>query len=247
MGLKYNIPGVVFKHPWVDFAHNRNLAWHAALKEGAEGKHSCKWLLIIDADEELIELNSNWKESLQEGFSYTTYKKLESTVYKHYFLLWIEGQKFQWEGRIHNYLVCLTGNILKAHLNQVFIRSHIFVGAKSKPFKNYREKALNDISLILEELNGKEFQLENLIRFFQLGFLYRILDDSDSALFYLEKVAGFEKASKDVRYISLVFIIKIFIKDRVDANKIQEFINRAIKIDADRAEAYYYHAILYRN
>ena len=67
LGLKYNIPGVVFKHPWVDFAHNRNLAWHAALKEGAEGKHSCKWLLIIDADEELIELNSNWKESLTRG------------------------------------------------------------------------------------------------------------------------------------------------------------------------------------
>jgi hypothetical protein len=246
LGLKYNIPGIVYQHLWVDFAHNRNLAWQAALKEGAEGKHSCKWLMIIDADEELIELDSNWKESLDEGFSYTTYKKLENTVFKHFFLLWIEGQKFQWEGRIHNYLICLNGKILRAHLNQVFIQSYIFVGAKSKPFKDYREKALNDVSLLLEELNGKELQLETLNRFFQLGFLFQILDDSDSALFYLEKIAEFEEASKDIRYTSLILIIKNFIKDRVDSNKIQIFINRAIKIDSDRADAYYYHAILYR-
>jgi len=246
LGVKYNIPGAVFKHPWVDFAHNRNLAWDAALKEGAEGKHSCKWLMIIDADEELIELKGNWKETLKEGVSYTTYKKIEGTVFKHFFLLWFEGQTFHWEGRIHNYLICLNGKILKDHLSQVFIRSHIFEGSKSKPFKDHREKALKDIRLLLEELNDKELQAENVHRYYQLGYMYRAYGDSDSAILYLGKVAGFEEASKDIRYISLILIIKILIRDRGDAARIREFINKAIFIDANRLEAYYYNAVLYR-
>lgn len=246
LGATYNIPGMVISHHWIDFAHNRNLALEAAVHALEEGKHSCNWIMIIDADEELVVLDPDFKSTLMEGYTYSTHKRFGEIIFNHFFLIWIKGQQWKWEGRIHNYLINFQGTVLKKHLNTVFIKSHVFEGAKSISFKGGRDKTVHDARILMEELDGISIRSKNVHRFFQLGNSLLAIGDLPLAVEYLEQVAACEQASKDVRFISLILISKSLMRGKAGVDKILPYLDRAFIIDESRLETYYYRSVLYR-
>lgn len=246
LGNTYNIPGMVISHQWIDFAHNRNLALEAAVQALEDGKHSSNWIMIMDADEELVVLDPDFKSTLMEGYTYSTHKRFGEIIFNHFFLIWIKGQQWRWEGRIHNYLMNSHGTVLKKHLNTVFIKSHVFVGAKSIPFKGGSDKAVHDAHILMEELNGSSIDKKNVHRFFQLGNSLLATGDLPLAVEYLEQVAAFTQAPKDVRYISLILISKSLMKVKTAGKKILPYLEKALSIDESRLESYYYRSVLYR-
>jgi glycosyltransferase involved in cell wall biosynthesis len=247
LGKLYQIPGVIVKNDWVNFAYNRNKALEEAIREKEAGRHNSNWMLIIDADEEFIVIDEKWKAHLQEGISYTTYKKVNGLAFKHPFLIWISGQKFVWEGVVHNYLVNLNGKTRQLHTNEVFIKYNQFEGAKSHPFLNSDDKDKADIEILLKEFQNTTITKVTVQRYFQLAHLYKNIDDHENCVLYLKKIIDYPEASHDLRYISLVFIAKSLINLKKEFKDIEPYLLQAITLDSRRKEAYYYLAFIEKN
>ena len=246
LGEKYQIPGIITSHAWVDFAHNRNLALQDAIKAAEEGLHSCKWLIFIDADEELVISDNDWKDELVAGKSYSLYKKINGLAFRHLFLIWLKEQHWQWKGAIHNYLVNEDKSHERNHLKQVFIQYHESQGAKSKSYKDSHEKYQQDIDLLQEELTGSGIRKDNVNRFFQLAYAYKNIEDFPAAIECMNQVAYYEHTSVQTKYSALIFIAKHLFKERKNESKILSYLEQAIRLDENRAEAYYYLGCLLR-
>jgi glycosyltransferase involved in cell wall biosynthesis len=246
LSQQYKIPGIITEHPWVDFAHNRSIALSEAIQANIAGKHTCKWLMFIDADEELVITDEQWKQKLEEGKSYFVYKKVHGYAFKHLFLVWHPGQQWHWEGPIHNYLVNDVKKHEKVHTQMLHIIYHEFEGAKSHPFKDSKEKNLEDIRLLRIELDDTKINADNIHRFFQLAFTYKNVGDIPAAVGYMEQVAYFESTPASTKYSALVFIAKYLIREKAQTARILSYLEDAVKIDESRKEAYYYRAVLYR-
>ena len=246
LGKMYNIPGKVVEHQWVDFSHNRQLVLEEAVMAIKKGEHHCKWLLIIDADEELITIDRNWKNKLDDGYSYTTYKKLKDLTYKRIFLPWIDGIDWKWKGKVHEYLSANKGLTEKRHLSEIYIRAHQYEGSYSRKFQNSREKGLFEINLLLAELATEQIQEDNMHRFMQLAFIYLDINEYDNAVDLFGKIAHAGIKSSGYHYIALLFAAKYLILQNKDTEKAQAYLQEALVQDAGRKEAYYYAAILER-
>jgi hypothetical protein len=244
LGQLYKIDGVIEKHDWVNFAHNRNLSMQAAVKARVMGKNQCNWLMIIDADEELVISDNEWKKKLMPGFTYTTFVKVNGIATKRNFLIWMPDQQWEWKGKVHNYLFNLKGNYEKLHTNGVYIEYHQFEGSKSKPFLNPIEKNKNDIEILLKEIESLNIKKVQVQRFFQLAYSYKNINDHESCVFYLKKILNYPEASLNLRYISLVFIAKSLIYLKKDYQEIQPYLLQAISLNDLRKEAYYYLAFI---
>lgn len=247
LGRSYNIPGIIVKNEWINFAHNRNLALEAAIIEKEAGRHNSNWIMIIDADEEFKVLDEKWKVNLQAGLSYTTYKKVNGIAVKHPFLIWIPGQKFIWEGVVHNYLVNLNGKTRQLHTNEVYIKYNQFEGAKSHPFLNSDEKDRADIEILLKEFQSTVITKVTVQRYFQLAHLYRNIDDHTNSVLYLRKIIDYHEVDNDLHYISLVFIAKSMINLKKEFMEIEPYLLRAISLNSNRKEAYYYLSYIEKN
>ncbi len=239
----YKIPGKVVQHDWVDFAHNRNLALQAALYALSEGFHNCGWLMIIDADEELMVTNNFWRNELKPDFSFSAFKKLGNLNFKHSFLLWIDGQDWIWKGKVHNYLVNKNTQHQKLFTHDLYIRCHQSEGAKSHRFRDSLEKGRYDIEQLLEELGSVQIDSDNVHRFFQLAYAYRDVGEHLNSVVYFKLIADYEKASLSYRYISSVFVAKYLLVLNGAFSEIENYLSKAIVLDQDRKEAYYYLAI----
>ena len=68
---KAGIPGEVHCHQWVSFGHNRNQALDYAYQAD-----QADWILLIDADEELIYSDPLFYNKLELGVSYSLEKHL---------------------------------------------------------------------------------------------------------------------------------------------------------------------------
>jgi len=242
----YKIPGKVVKHNWVDFAHNRNLALHAAIDARSAGLHNCSWLMIIDADEELKVISKIWTNELNPGNSYTAYKKLGGLSFKHIFLLWIDGQKWQWQGKVHNYISNENVDHRKIFTNGLYIFCHQSEGAKSHRFRNDLEKGFYDVEQLLEELGSAQINGNNVHRYFQLGYALKDINELQKAIFYFKLIADCENASINYRYISSVFAAKYLLVLNETGADIEMYLQKAIKLNQNRKEAYYYLAIYER-
>lgn len=246
LGKKYGIAGLVQQDTWRDFSTNRQLALDAAVQSKLQGLHHCNWLMIIDADEELTVDETNWKEKLEAGYSYTTYKKLDGLTYKHLFLLWINEHSWQWMGKVHNYLVNSNGNYPKKHVHEIHIRSYHGVKSEMHIFKDPVAKGRHYIRELQEELAPGNMNKSNVHRYFQLASTYIDINEPESAIPLLENIAGLEYTSKDMRYISLVFQGKCMLRINLNPGEIASAFRKAISLDPDRKEAYYYLAVLER-
>ncbi len=246
LGNKYNIPGKIVNLQWQDFAFNRQFALETAIQARIKGEHSCNWLLIIDADEELIVEDKNWVNKLTPGISYTVYKKLGGLSYKHLFLLWINGEKWKWTGKVHNYLVNENKSVKKEHKTEIFIKPYHSEGSNSKRFKDKAEQGSYYLAELLKELEGEDVTPENSMRFFQLAYTYRDINDLESAIDILKKLEECEEVSKGLKYISLVFIGKFLMRLNRSYELIEPYLKKATELIPERNEAPYYLSVLNR-
>jgi glycosyltransferase involved in cell wall biosynthesis len=243
LGRQWDIPGLVVSHPWVDFAHNRNGAMEAAARARQEGLHQCDWLLIIDADEELVVMDPGWKEKLVPGISYSTYKKMDGLAFKHYFLPYTGSNTgWQWKGSIHNYMEAVGGTAPRVHLNTVYILTHEFEGAKSHGFRDAGQKYRRDIILMQQELAGQEPALENIHRFFQLAYLYQVIKDTDASVRLFGQVSALAAAPLHMRYMADIIAARQLFNTGDKQSALQYF-GHAYTLSPARMEYFYYRAL----
>jgi glycosyltransferase involved in cell wall biosynthesis len=246
LSAQYAIPGMVTSHPWKDFSHNRNLALHDVLQARREGRHTCDRVMILDADEELLVADPGWKPALKNGVTYLAYVRSGRTSVARVFLPWLEGQTWQWVGRIHNVLENEDIHHPFEFSKSVSIRSHEFQGAKSHAFANGAEKARADATTLASELEGKTVDKSMAHRFLQLGLAYENAGDWSSAIACLGKVGDCDEAGTGKRYVSWIIAARCAIQAGVDPTVIRGFIAKATLLDASRWEANYYDALLHR-
>lgn len=143
---KYGIKGEVYEEEWVSFGVNRQQAL-----EKAVGK--TKYILIIDADEELV-YNKNFDFTKLDKSHYGIKRKLGSIEYYLPALINIGDNNklgWYWKYPVHNILFaanCSTGRT-DFSMKDIFIKSKMHTGAKSHGVTPY-EKYSRDAELLLE-------------------------------------------------------------------------------------------------
>lgn len=140
------IPGEVHNHDWVNFGHNRNQALDYAYRSG-QGD----WVLLIDADEELVYSDHLFYLSLEPGVTYTLEKHYGELSYAVTNLIDISATRWQWQGVVHEYLQAVSGKGKTKHLAEVVIKVRGGEGSRSRGV-SAEEKFLNDARLLEAEL-----------------------------------------------------------------------------------------------
>jgi len=92
------VPGKVYHHKWVDFAHNRTLALQAAAKSG------CDYALVIDADEWLVVEDPRCLTTLQDD-AYRVIMRFPGVSYPRVNLMCL-ARNFRYVSPIHEYPTC---------------------------------------------------------------------------------------------------------------------------------------------
>ncbi|MGZ8195636.1 MAG: glycosyltransferase family 2 protein [Methylosarcina sp.] len=142
------IPGEVHNHQWVNFGHNRNQALDYAYRCG-----QADWVLLIDADEELVYSDPMFYRNLEPGMTYTLEKNYGELSYTVTNLIDIRETRWQWQGVVHEYLHHLSGKGEKKHLPEVRILVRAGEGARSRGI-SAEEKFLKDARLLEAELKN---------------------------------------------------------------------------------------------
>jgi len=145
---QHNIPGELHHHDWVNFGHNRNQALEYAYQS-----NQADWLLIIDADEELIIKTPNFHQHIQPGTHYCLEKHYGNLRYSLTNLIDIQNTKWQWQGVVHEYLENVSGNNTKQYIKDAWIICHPGEGARSRNITD-QQKFLNDVQLLETELKN---------------------------------------------------------------------------------------------
>lgn len=140
------IPGEVHVRPWVNFGHNRDQALQLAVAAGRG-----RWLLLIDADEELGCSDPGFVQGLQAGTTYTLVKQHAELRYALPNLVDVSRNRWRWRGAVHEYLEHVEGPDLRAPLPAAWITYHAGEGARSRG-RSAREKFLDDARLLEAEL-----------------------------------------------------------------------------------------------
>ena len=243
---KYNIKGFVTCDKWVDFAHNRNISLQNAVNAKNEGKHNCNWLLFIDADEELIVKNPLFKNNMKEDTSYMLYINDKGKCIRGRSIINIKNVKWYWKGAIHNYITSDNTDIKFEFLDEVYIKYNDFEGSKSEGFINQIDKVKKDIELIDEELIGVLPTQKNFHRFFQLANECFEIKDFDNAIRNYEIICANNFEPEMLYEVNIKLGIVYFEKFK-NIEKALEYFNKAIEIDNERKDAYYYLGKLYQN
>jgi glycosyltransferase involved in cell wall biosynthesis len=140
--------GEIHRHGWQNFGHNRQLALDAAAK--ARKKAKFEWVLIIDADEELVAEDPGWTGKLNHGTTYNIERRLGTCHYRTPHLLSLSRDSWQWRGPCHNYLNHVNGPNLQANLEGAWIHSHYGEGGKNR--QDPRLKYFKDALLLTDHL-----------------------------------------------------------------------------------------------
>jgi hypothetical protein len=241
----HGIPGLVTRHPWIDFAANRNLALKHAMEARDRGEMDFEWVMVMDADEELRVNDPHWRAKLSPGESLLAYKRAANISYQHDLLLWVEGQAWQWEGRIHSHIRNRNRGHAFKHTNDLAVLYHEFEGAKSKPFSNGRQKAMADIDALSMELEGKSPEAGNIHRFFQIGHAYRNTGSYSDCVAVMHAVANAPFAGPQLAYAALVMAGHCLMENG-QAERAKDEYARAMRIDPLRWEAPYHLALAWR-
>ncbi|MDR3697529.1 glycosyltransferase [Mucilaginibacter sp.] len=249
LGKKFNIEGKVYKHEWIDFAHNRNLALNAAITLGKDGKRHCNWLLIIDADEEFAADDPNWHKSLVNGVSYLFKIKCNGAVFARHGLLWIDGRDWKWQGKVHEQPKDFSNSAKTTKVlnsNNVHIRSHSKVGAYSRRFKTNKDRAKFEINILRDELQDANINKNNLNRYLQLAIAFMANDDYIEAIECVNLIINLKYISYERKYQCLLYMSNCLFQQKEYFTSVASCLLQAIYIYPERQEAYYYLGILYK-
>jgi|GEM_PF-1480855 len=246
LGEKYKIGGMIYTDSWVNFAHNRNLALDYAMNAKDQGLHACKWLLIIDADDELMVDDQDFVSKMFSDKSYFVYKDSSGLCAKSLAFLSTDHRALKWKGEIHEYLESQLMHEKMDFLHGVHIRYHHFEGANSHPFANQQEKSLKEVQLFEKELMNETPSVRNLHRYFQAGNAYIETKQYEKAILHFEAVAAYSTNNTDYPYFALINLGNIFFYDFHDFERSKQYYLRALAVDEQRKEAYYYLAKIHQ-
>lgn len=140
------IAGELHERPWENFGHNRQQALELAVASGR-----ADWLLIIDADEELVVTESAALKSLQAGMNYRLEKKHGVLSYFLPALVDLRESTWRWRAPVHEYLEQLSGPKNFTKLAGAHIRYYSGEGARSHGI-SAEEKFLGDARILKKHL-----------------------------------------------------------------------------------------------
>ena len=237
-----HIPGEVVRHEWVDFAHNRNMVMDAALESRRQGRHQASWLLIIDADEELLVNDPSWKKNMVPGISYLGHVVTAGLAFRRLMLPAIDGQYWRWKGEVHNYLQAVDASPELQFLEGVSIGYAEMGGSKSKAFQSAEQKYRHDISVLLRELDGMKPAPENVHRFFQLAYLYQAVQEPLTAANWYQEVWQAAGTPPHIGYVAALMAGKQFhLAGNLEASA--RCLEQAGILDQSRPEHLFYQAM----
>lgn len=144
--LDAGIPGEVHRRDWVNFGTNRGEALELAITA-----NKGDWLLLIDADEELVVKNPQLSSQLKLGVTYSIEKHHAQMRYRLPNLVDIRHNKWRWCMPVHEYLEHLNGPNIREWLSHVWIIYHQGEGARSRG-KTAEQKFLADADLLEQQL-----------------------------------------------------------------------------------------------
>jgi tetratricopeptide (TPR) repeat protein len=244
---KFEIKGEIYQSEWIDFATNRNLALSKGYESRKLGRHTCNWLLFIDADEELIVENPSIFSSLKSSVTYCLYKNDLGILFKKRSLISLEQPNWYWKGAIHNYLVNVSqANMKIEFIPEIFIKCNNFEGAKSHKFSGPKEKSASDVIMLEEELRSEIVNSGNLHRYTQLANECYESEQFEKASKYYTLVIENSDKFLDVQYTSLIQLSHIYFENFRDEETSKKVLLKAIGILSNRKEAYYFLAKIYQ-
>lgn len=235
LGKQYNIPGTIIENEWVNFAHNRNIALNKAYELVNTGEIQADWILIIDADEELI-VNNISDSELDPSISYKIHRHFKEISFSNVALIATSQPKWEWKGAIHNFLVP-KGNLRIETTTNYYINSHHFEGAKSENYSNQREKSTNDAKLL--EIEIAENNTTDPMRYFIQGNEYLEFDENEKAL-NAYKTCLEKTKQQDLIYFSRIQI-GVILAFKLSKQELGiHYFKQALETSPQRKEAYYY-------
>ena len=186
------IPGEIYCHEWVNFAHNRNQALNYACQS-----NQADWVLFIDADEELAYTNPLFYDSLEPGISYCLEKHHHQLRYNLLILVDVRYTRWQWDGVIHEHLKLVEGTGKQDVITEAWIIYHEGEGVRSRGI-SAQQKYLNDVHLLETELK-KDPQNERY-RFYLAQSYYNAGEISKAYQHYLIRAAM--KGWKEEKFVA---------------------------------------------
>lgn len=164
-----SIPGELHEVPWKNFGYNRN----AALKLA---KNKTDYILLLDADMELIVNDVNFKNYL----THDMYKVRQGFGFTYFNVRLLRGDiDFEYVGSTHEYLDCKLPDHTSADLNT--IKMNDYADGSNRP-----DKFKRDIELLLGDLKENP---SNTRAMFYIAQSYKDLEDYDNAIKWYKKRA----------------------------------------------------------
>jgi len=238
------IPCLLTRHPWADFATNRNLALQDARRARDRRFHDCGWVMVIDADEELQVLDEGWRAALRSGTSYALHVRSGGVSVLRPFLLDITATDWRWRGRVHNWAETTSPGRVPGFLSGLRVLSRSG-GAKSHPFGGPLEKAEADRGRLLEELSGARLTASNAHRWFQLAHACLLAGRAGEAAERMWAIL-LADVHPDLRYAAAVLGCRAGRAAGLPDSALGDVLDRAVGLAPHRWEAPYYRCLLHR-
>lgn len=221
----------VYVHKWNnDFAYMRNISLSYA---------KGKWILVLDADEELMEYNNLidfFKSNLHEKYNSASIqlKNIHSEDEKKYSMaslvrLFKNYKGFRYEGAIHEQPIYLSPTYTSIAVFKHF--GYLFANEEIRQLKDKRNK-----DILIKEI---EKSPDNPYINYQLGKQYMISNEFDDALFYME--TSYKIYSKLNKIPTFVYIDLACLY--IQLNRLKKCVNLCegyIKKDKFNIDMYYY-------
>ncbi len=212
-----DIPGELHEHPWVDFAHNRNIALELAKDKGT-------YLLLIDADD-VLEPTKRFVMPVLNKDLYYVVTKISGVKY-HEVKLVNTQLDWQWKGALHEAIMCPEA---KTHdtLENIYTIRHTD-GARAKdPERFARDVAILRAAVRKEPNNSRHV--------FYLAQTYNWEGKHKLALKYYTQRTMMGGWAEEV-FISLLQIARVQEKLEMDPQIIKKSYYKAFKYRPSRSE-----------
>ena len=226
------IPGELYKDEWQNFAHNRNVALDHARGKG-------DYVLTFDADDR-IEGNLKISTDLEADAYYLNFSDESGTLSFRRVAIFKNRPEVYWRGVVHEFIElpegATYGNLVGPY--SVIARTR---GARSLDGAKY----FNDATLLANAVhNNQDPDLEPRYTFY-CGRSYRGAGLNHEALPWFKKRADMTNGWSEEAYYSCLEIAQIY-ENEGKAFEGREYLEKAIQINPNRAEAWSELAKLYR-
>lgn len=212
-----DVKGELHQTEWKNFGHNRNEALRLA-------KNKADYILLIDADMELVVFDNNFKNEL----THDMYKIKQGTNFTYYNVRIIRGDlDFEYMGSTHEYIECKKNDATTSELHS--IKMNDYADGNNRP-----DKFKRDIELLTNDLQNDP---KNGRAMFYIAQSYRDLKDYDNAIKWYKKRVDNGGWIEEIWY-SLYMIGKCYLGLNMSEHGIYYFLEAYNKYPS-RAESLY--------